>query len=296
MKKALVWFLLNILIIINGNLFAQSFGAQLIPRQVYVGDLAILVLPLPATEQNYPDIILTQSSLPFHENIDFRRIILEQRTTGSRLIIEFSAFVPGVHELPEIEIGGEYFSGLSVRINSIIEGRSDRVLSRTASTLAMPGTALMLYGSMAILVFLLLFTIWFIVKGHVIFLQLREKWKRYRLFASIRKSEKQLRKSIIKGSNNRIILDKLSESFRDFLSTLTGNNCRAMTAKEFETILTQEEGLFLGNYFRSCDELRFSGKDINSEDILNLLTDLRQFVGALDIIKSKETQKEEKAA
>jgi len=294
--KKIFFFLVMKLIIINGNLYAQSFSTQLIPRQVYVGDLAILVLTLPVAEQNRPDIILTQSSLPFNENIDFQRVILEQRTTGSRLIIEFTAFVPGIHELPEIEIAGEYYSGLTVRINSIIEGRSDRVLSRTASTLAMPGTAFMLYGSMAFLIFLLLFTIWFIIKGHTFFLQLKEKWKRYRLFNSIRKSEKQLRKAVLKGSNNRIILDKLSESFRNFLSILTGNNCRAMTAKEFEIILSREEGMFLENYFRSCDELRFSGTNINSKDILNLLTDLRQFVGALDIAKSNDKHKEEKIA
>jgi len=63
-----------------------------IPQTVYVGDRAMLVLPL-------PDLVLMSDidlnikfSLAY--DIEFHRIALENRSTGSRLVIEFTAFVP----------------------------------------------------------------------------------------------------------------------------------------------------------------------------------------------------------
>jgi len=312
-------------------LYSQQASSYLIPRRIYVGDPAVLVLPLPAAHQNSADIIITKTdfflhanNFPSDENIDFHRIILERRTAGSRLMIEFTAFIPGVLEFPAIEIGDEYFTGLSVTVNSILDGRSDRVLSASASTLAMPGTALMLYGSMAAFILIILITIWFIVRGHVILKELQKKWKRRRLFASIKKTEKRLYKSVLKGTDKRIILDKLSEEFRNFLSLLTGYNCRSMTAREFELLpiqffmqeaetknkqskeeISKDEAqakvvaeaaaeapdkphgyncsVSLGKFFRSCDELRFSGVNINSQDILQLLAVMRLFVNTIAI-------------
>ena len=91
-------------IIISTISYAQNTGAYLIPRQIFVGDPATLVLPLPPAEQNSADIVITSPSeyLPSDPNIDFHRIILERRIVGSRLLIEFTPFVPGTLELPVI--------------------------------------------------------------------------------------------------------------------------------------------------------------------------------------------------
>ncbi|MCL2213810.1 MAG: hypothetical protein FWC06_01245 [Treponema sp.] len=289
------------LIFISCNIsYAQNTGAYLIPRQIYVGDPASLILPLQAAPQNSEDIILVKndsfsgsSNFPYDENIDFHRIILERRVTGSRLIIEFTAFVPGILWFPAIEIGGENFTSLSVTVGSLINDRSDRYLSGTASALAMPGTALMLYGSMAVIAVVILFAIWFIFKGRPVLRKLNENWKRYRLFARIRNTEKRLQKAIIKGTDKRVILDMLSEETRNFLSALTGKNCRAMTAREFNTLpfefQAQKGNDFLaikpGDFFRSCDEIRFSGTEFDSLDILQLLADLRQLIYELENTK-----------
>jgi len=290
----------NLLIITNGILHGQSSNFYQVPRQIFVGDPAVLVLPLPAVSANSPDIILTESLLPKNENIDLHRIILERRTIGSRLMIEFTAYIPGVLELPVIEIGGEYFTDLSVTVNSILDGRSDRLLSGAASTLAMPGTALLLFGSMAALAMILLLTVLFIVKGRVVLHELRQRWKRFRLFAEIRKIEKHLHRDVNKGLDKRIILDKLSDETRNFLSVLTGNNCRAMTAREFEFLPVQlsalEKNTFPGKFFRVCDELRFSGVEVGAQDIFRLLDDLKLFVSELEKPKEIEKQTEEKTA
>jgi hypothetical protein len=291
MKKYLF---LIFFIFITYALHAQNRGAYLIPRQIYVGDPASFVLPLPPSPQDKDFVITSYDTdlLPSDSNIDFHRIILERRTTGSRLIIEFTPFASGVLLLPDIEIGGDSFSGFTVTVNSLIDGHSPPVLSSVASALAMPGTAVLLYGSMGIIVFIILLTLWFIFKGRAVFGKLRKKWKRRRLFKSILNTEKRLHKALSKDIDKRIILNKLTEDFRIFLSILTGNNCRTMTARDFieyfsqlptELFPAQEDtAYFLGSFFRKCDELRFSGFDIDKQAIFRLLSELHHFVRALE--------------
>ena len=318
-EKKLTSFILILMTALPAVIYAQNQSAYLIPRQIYVGDPAALVLPLPAAAQNSNDIILVNNDIyppdnfPSHENIDFHRIILERRVSGSRLIIEFTAFVPGITMLPAIEIGGEIFTGLSVTVNSIIDGRSDRTLSGIASTLAMPGTAFMIYGSMAALVIILTASIWFFVKGRTILRDLREKWKRFRLFSGVRKTEKTLRKAVLKGAEKRAALDILSEETRNFLSVLTDRNCLSMTAREFETLQimpkaqtdTLENNSFLqdelasvrfDDFFYRCDKYRFSGIDTEEKEILELLDDLLEYTDILERARKNDKQTEVKAA
>jgi hypothetical protein len=56
-----------------------------------------------------------------------------------------------------------------------------------------------------------------------------------------------------------------------------------MTAREFERMpLTNEfDFIFLGKFFSTCDELRFSGADIKPEDITFMLDDLRAYLDKL---------------
>jgi hypothetical protein len=309
------------LLIISAISYAQNVsqnqnGAYLIPRLIYVGDPAVLVLPLqnisllPGESQSakshngITELKPEDVNFPFDENIDFRRVILERHVKGgSRLMIEFTAFVPGVLELPPIEIGGERFAGLTVTVNSMIDSRSPRMLSGPASSLAMPGTAVLLYGSIAAVVFLILLSIWFVFKGRAFLKKLKEKWMMKRLFISMRKTEKRLHRAMLKGIDKRVILDKLSEGFRAFLSLFTAGNCRAMTAREFEKLPpdffpAQEYGAdFLSGFFKTCDTLRFSGADIEQAEILRLLGDLRRFLEETENAeKEKNKQEEEKAA
>jgi len=294
-------FLFYLLFIISYSLFAQN-SPYLVPKQIFVGDPATLVVPLPAAAQNNPDIILTkreylsnESIFPSHESLDIYKITLEKRTAGSRLLIEFSAFTPGEIELPLIEIGGEYFTGLSVKVNSLLEAEAAnpagkaRLLSGAASVLAMPGTALMLYGSLTAIVIIILLAIWFIFKGRVVLKDLRERWKRYRLYAGMYNTEKRLARALAKGADKRIILDTLSFEFREFLSILTGKNCRSMTARDFtrEFMPEPKESIFFGEFFGRCDKLRFSGTHIDSGNIGKLLDELKEFLEA--------KRKEEKA-
>ena len=283
MKK----FFVLILFMLTAAVSRAQDGAYLIPRRIYVGDPAVLIVPLSPSAGDSGDIVLS-AEFPQDANIDFHRIILERRLSGGRLLIEFTAFAPGILQLPVFEIGGERFSGLSVTVNSLLDGGSAPVLSGPASSLAMPGTAILLYSSMAVFVFFLLMTIWFLLKGRVFLRKLGKKWKRRMLFSSIKKTEKRLRRAAQKDADKRIILDEISIGFRKFLCGFTGNNCLSMTAAEFESLPVERFSppdfslLSLGNFFRGCDELRFSGMDVRSQDILRLLDNLRLFLDSLE--------------
>jgi len=276
--------------------YAQNRGAMLIPRTVYVGDKATLVLTLPGAVRDMADVVLSGQSLNFlhDENFDFHRVVLERRISGSRLLIEFTAFVPGFLELPVVEIDGEQFAGLTVTINSLLSTGSGYVLSGPASSLVMPGTALMFYGTMAGSALFLLFAVWFILKGRRYVQIWAAMWKQWRLFASVKNMEKRLQKALLKGVDKRVILDRISGEFRVFLSFLTGINCRAMTAREFEKLVEYNPS-FLKDFFRKCDEFRFCGAEVNSDDVTHLLADIRLFVVEFEKT-GKEKPKQRKAA
>jgi hypothetical protein len=280
------------LVLIPAALYAQNTVSYLIPRVVFVGDPAVLVLPLPELKSEAADIILTQHSpgFPFDFNIDFHRIVLERHLSGSRLMIEFTAFAPGYLEIPIIEIDGERFSNLSIRISSVVDPAGFGLeLSGPASTLAMPGTAFMIFTFLSIFIILLIIVLWFVILGrrylHGIILRIK-LWKH---FITIKLIEKKLHKLLLKDGDKRYILEKISDEFRMFLSFVTGINCRAMTAFELDRLQSgngilhiTENNNFLGNFFRRCDELRFSGRIATKADISGLLTSLRTYIVSLE--------------
>jgi hypothetical protein len=296
-------------VLIAGSLPAQNnTGAYLIPPAVYVGDMAGLILPLPGlAADSAADIILAPDSpdFPSDPDFDFHRILLERRLQGSRLLIEFSAFRPGLLELPPIEIGGERFTGLRVEIRSVIDSSGSGLeLAGPASALAVPGTASMVYGTIAGLVLFAGFIVWLLLRGRRYLHILISKWKRRRLIISMKIIARRLYRTLLKNGKSRETLDRLSHEFRAFLSYFTGENCRAMTSREleqmpvfFESDSEMLKGGFLGKLFRRCDELRFSGGAIAAEDVFPVLADLRSFLEALEKAeKEKNWLKEEKAA
>jgi hypothetical protein len=287
--------------LLSAVLGAQERGVIMIPRTAYVGDPVTMVVPLPAAQEGANDIIITADALsrilPSGQNVDFHRIVVEHRVSGGRLLIEFTAFTPGILELPEFEIGGVKFSGLTASISSVFEKNAFAPeLAGAASTLAMPGTALLIYAAMTVFAVTILLTIWFIFKGRFYIKILKEKWRRQRLFANMKNTGRRLRKNLQKDGNKRAVLDIISEELRIFLSVLTEENCRSMTSREFlnisaQTVITDEYDLnFLVKFFKSCDDLRFSGSNFNSGDVLYLLNDLQLYLDSLEKFKKEKNR------
>jgi hypothetical protein len=138
--------------------------AYMVPPKVYVGDRASLVLPLPGLAA---DAKISLEQLPSSSaDLMIHQVALERRPSGSFLTIEFSAYTPGALELPPFEIGGKIYSGLKIEISSILSAdESGMVLSGPASPLALPGTSLLVYGTISAAIFLMLLAIWSRVWG-----------------------------------------------------------------------------------------------------------------------------------
>jgi len=263
--------------------FAQerNAGALMIPPTVYVGDRASLILPLPGfavKEDSETASVVSPSG-----DIDIHRALLERRPVGSRLTVEFTAYAPGILELPSIVIAGEVFNGLTIEISSILEhDPSGKVLSGPALPLAIPGTSLLVYGSVISIFLLLSIGFWILIWGRKSIKGWIAAWERKRLLAGMRGMEKRLRKTLVRDDDTyRNILDALSREFRGFLSRFTGEHCHAMTASEFTNIESQVNREFLKDFFSRCDGIRFRAEEINKNDALSMLDDLKQFLAGL---------------
>ena len=280
----------------------QMDGAYMVPPKVFVGDRASLVLPLPGSFVQ-ADAEIGAGRLPQSYEVDIYRVALERRPSGNRLVVEFAAYAPGLVELPPISIAGETFTGLKVEISSILEpGESGMVLSGPADPLAIPGTSLLVYGTVCASILGLLLALWAVLWGRRQMGDWLSALKLRWLIISMWGIERRLRRELAKGAGRREILDRLSSEFRIFLSYFSGKNCRAMTASEFGGVAIFEghpsmpgRG-FLGDFFDRCDGIRFSGGEIGDDATLALFADVKSFLKALDRALRKRNELAEVAA
>jgi hypothetical protein len=272
----------------------------LIPQIVYVGDRATLVVPLDKAPGN--ELVLTGEP-PVLPDLVIHRVELERWGEGGRLFIDFTSYVPGVLELPPFEIGGIPFSGLRINIASILDvDETASVLSPPAPPLAVPGTGVLVYGTLSGAVLILLMFLWALFFGPRRFERWLKAWKRKRLIASLLGMERRLRRRLIRESpatqNFCGPLNFLAAEFRMFLALFTGENCRAMTAGEMSRLSLPGElaagdhalvsGAFLGRFFHRCDDLRFSGAEASKNEVLDLLEELKGFAAALYRAEKKQ--------
>jgi len=274
-----------LLAIVCGVGFTQDRNAEafMVPSMVYVGDRASLILPLPgfAVKEDSESASIVSPSA----GIDIHRALIERRPVGSRLTIEFTAYAPGILELPSIIIAGETFSGLKIEISSILESGGGKVLSGPAPPLAIPGTSLLVYGTIFSILCCLSIALWVLFWGRKNIKSWLAAWEKKRMLTGMISIEKRLRKALARGDDTyRNILDALSREFRRFLAHFTGSHCHAMTASEFDNIEFEIEavgGEFLKDFFRRCDGSRFSGNEINKNDAMSMFDDLKQFLAVL---------------
>jgi hypothetical protein len=215
--------------------------------------------------------------------------------------------------VPPFEISGQSFRGLKIEILSILENdASDAILSGPASSLAIPGTGVLIYGTLSVVIILMILSLWVLLRGRKLINSLLAVWRRKRLIATMRRIEKNLRKTVAKDADLREILNKLSTEFRSFFSFLTGENCRAMTAGEIGRLMSRfaaqpsalpaqpvqqfYDGPFLENFFSRCDGFRFSGGKINDGETLVLLDDLRSYLQEMGTEERKPKRREGVAA
>jgi hypothetical protein len=263
-------------------------AAYQIPQAIFVGDPGRLVLPLSSALAGAGNTVLEgRDELPKTQDLIVSRIELENRRGNHRLIVDFTAFAPGVLVLPPITIAGLTFTDLEVAVASILEaGGNALVLSGPAPPLTVPGTMGMIYGTaLGIAVFIAALVL-LIFRGGPAFRQWRERFSRRRVIRSMGRVLRYLRNILDKegpGSASGV-LDRLSGEFKTFLVFFTGTNCRAMTGEEFlflPSLTLEPSGPFLRDFFRRCEALRFSGVEIKSGDVTALLNQVEDFIGKM---------------
>ncbi|MDR1374604.1 MAG: hypothetical protein LBJ24_06505 [Treponema sp.] len=272
----------------------SSMESYLIPQTVFVGDPGRLVCllkdPVPPGENLVLDM---PGDLSGTKDLIITRIELDRRGEKARLLVDFHAFSPGLISLPPVEIASRSFTGLEVRVSSILESDEDLVLSSPAPPLAVPGTVLVIYGAVfagiVVILGLVFGGIWYGKRLDY----LRTRGLRRQALRSMWKMLRQLRSALGRNRTGEgEALTLAASEFRNFLSCFSGMNCRAMIPGEFlglPSLFPPEERKasfdingFLRDLFRRCDTLRFSGAVIDRKITFDVMKDIRTFVSALE--------------
>jgi hypothetical protein len=274
----------------------RSEAPYLLPQTIFVGDPGRLVIPLGRAYAGIDPFVLEDPhKLPETPEMTIRRIELERRGGGSRLLIDFIPYAAGMVSFPPLELFsvealpmGAVFptlSGLEVQVASILSP-SQMFLSGPASPLAVPGTSLLIYGTILILLLLIALAIAGSFWSRRHFMELWDRLRRRQLLRGMTKFLRRLKQEcgIDKGGKAAVYLTRLSGEFRDFLSLFTGINCRSLTAGEFLELPFDSviDSTFLCRLFRSWDTLRFSGKGMEMDEMFSALEEMDSFVAILD--------------
>jgi hypothetical protein len=280
-----------------------------IPQTIFVGDKGRLVFPLGSAFAGIEGKTLQGAELPRTRDLVISRVELERRGTTARLLIDFQAYTPGIIEIPPLEIASYTFTGLKVTISSILSlEQQGMVLSEPAEPLTAPGTAVMIYGTILGIIFLLLGATVGSFWGKTRFETFLTRLKRRRLMRTMGKNLRRLRSGLVRDTNETAsgqdgreakALGVLSSEFRIYLGMLTGINCRSMVPREFLSlpILPPGEALsgnFLSELFRRCDTLRFSGEGIDRDAVLALVDDFAGFIAAQEAAEKDRRAAEKK--
>ena len=292
-------FVFGALAVLSPRLPAQTPRTDepyLVPQTIFVGDAGRLVIPLGrAYARMNPFVLDATEKIPETKELLIRRIELERRGEISRLLIDFVAYAPGVLSIPDLEIFGSgtnteplIFTGLEIQVASILNP-SQMALSEPASPMAVPGTSLLVYGTILLLVFLICLGIGLSLWGRSHFGELLERFRRRHLIRAMIKFLRCLRHEcgLEKEGNPRYYLSILSGEFREFLSLFTGINCRSLTPGELLELPLSQSALALGPVylcwlFRSWDNKRFSGCGMEMPDLFQALEDVERLIAALD--------------
>jgi hypothetical protein len=281
-----------------------SDGSYLIPQRVFVGDRGQLVFPLGGAFAGIPETIIDSPELlPRTPDLLIFRVALENRGDSPRLLIDFTAYVPGTIDLPPIEIASFVFTDLRIEIDSILAGEEDpMVLSEAAAFLPAPGTTILIYGTVLGLILLILGTVAGSIWGVPGLRRLWEMTGRRRLIGSMKRILWHLRDSQAKrgSAGDGEIVARLSAEFRTFLCLITGMNCRVQVPREFLSLPVPGSGSerdagaaapdvlsgeFLRDFFSLCDTLRFSGRIIEAGEVCRLLDRAAVFIKALERVE-----------
>ena len=292
-------------VILQAQTSHRTEAPYLLPQTIFVGDPGRLVVPLGRAYAGIDAFVLEDpQKLPETPEMTIRRIELERKGGGSRLLIDFIPYASGLVSFPPLELFsvealpmGAVFptlTGLEVQVASILSP-SQMFLSEPASPLAVPGTSLLIYGTILLLLFVLALGIAGSLWSRRHFRELWDRFRRRQLLRGMTKFLRRLKQEcgLEKDGKAAVYLTRLSGEFREFLSLFTGINCRSLTAREFLELPFDSviDSTFLCRLFRSWDTLRFSGRGMEMEEMFAALGEMDKFVAKLDRAEREKSLK-----
>ncbi|MDR2053394.1 MAG: hypothetical protein LBP80_08265 [Treponema sp.] len=274
----------------------------LLPQTVYVGDTGRLALPLGTAFSGAGNVVLDRPEQlpPGGGDLVISRVEIENRGGRARLLVDFTAYVPGTVAFPPIKIGSFVFPDLEVNIASILDAGSpenSRVLSPYAPPVPVPGTMELIYTFVLGIVVLIMGSAALGIWGLPWFFRRRRLLERRRMIRGLSRTVRQLRAALAGDSlAGGEVLDRLNGELRRFLEFFTGRPCVSMTPGEFLSLAGPggEYGPFLSGLFGRCDRLRFDGGQAGSGEVLTILDEVLGFAETCE--KGEKTEGGEEAA
>jgi hypothetical protein len=210
--------------------------------------------------------------------------------------IHFTAFKPGVHILPDLNLGDIILSGLTSETLSILQGKGDDRLRPLRGQLVLPGTWLKIALALVLIFsmppFLYLF-IRFLLK---IFGEY--KLARFRILPKFRVSRalKRLGRELAELDPRRFFL-RLTRALRNYLTARLAFPADKATTLEIDSLLPvklpgalpsdrthtlQEEIVAL---FRRADHVKFGGLDSTKEEMAGALKKAEGIIVAIEKVE-----------
>jgi hypothetical protein len=278
-------------------------GAILIPQTVYVGDRATIVVPLePSKAATIREAVIIDVSdrLPRSKDAVVLRVEFQRFEGGWRALVDFTAYAPGVVELPRIEAAGVALTGLSVPIASILDAEGGVAeLSPLEGALSAPGTALLVYGTVSFLIVTVLVGAFLFLRGPALIAEALERRRRALVARSMRRVTARLAENLDTMDPSEFISILFSE-LRSYLTYRTGVNYIALTPREFPAAVASEpggstrrgvyvrleamDGEFLEGLFRRGDEVRFGGTMATASELRQTLDRVNAFVDKVEAV------------
>ncbi|MDR2150857.1 MAG: hypothetical protein LBO67_08645 [Spirochaetaceae bacterium] len=238
-----------------------------IPQTVYVGDRALLVVPL-ATEATSG--WEQRADLPVAPYLHIHRIAAGK----GQLTVDFTAFSPGLIAVPAFTVPAVgTITGLHVNIASILEGSSP-LLAPTAPPLPVPGTSALLYSIIAgTLILSFIFVLSKEWRKRCL-RRLLKKLLQYYLIFKMNRLLISLHKSASVCPDLHKALYTLHTEIRSFVSRITGIDCRCLSVSEIRPVLGTE----LAALINQCDTLRFAGFAVNVTEFCAFIDAVQRYV------------------
>lgn len=286
-----------------GTVYGQAALREapiIIPQPLHVGDRARLILRLEASgSTDVPLVVDAPDKLPETSELRIYRIELEIRPDGPLVLIDFSAYVTGEVDFPEIEIGGYRIRPSPVQVDSVLRD-NNALLSAPAEALSAPGTQLLLYSLVIVLLSLVLGFFLFIYRILPRLKHFLAELRSHRAFRLLKKNLQKLDCSSDNPADIREALEQLNSMLRIYLSSRFGTAFLSHTAAEINKSMLRTlspqgaEGFSV--LFGRMDVLRFGTLHTKNGELCELAAAALSLAEALEQVLAEKARTPEKEA